>query len=268
MAKSPLADFIMPFKKGDIIFLENEPGTDMYIVQAGAVEIYRTIAGADEVLAVMEKGDFFGEMSLLDGSPRATGARVCEDADLIIINGTTFDKMLKGNIEIAFRMMRKMATRVRQANEAFEKLKLMGGGQATLERAAFAEPLKVAEKKTTASVPQASPLLAEFRNPESGKRYPINSDDVVVGRFDPVTGTSPEVDLTVEDPMRSVSRRHAKIINSGGQFYLAEEVGTLNGTFINGKRIPTGILTPVPDGASVDFAMVKLKFHDLATGKG
>lgn len=268
MAKSPLSDFIMPFKKGDIIFLENEPGADMYIVQAGAVEIYRTIAGVDEVLAVMEKGDFFGEMSLLDGSSRATGARVCEDADLIIINGTTFDKMLKGNIEIAFRMMRKMATRVRQANEAFEKLKLLGGGQATMERAAFVDPLTVAEKKTTASVPQAAPLLAEFRNPESGKRYPVASDDVVVGRFDPVTGTSPEVDLTAEDPMRSVSRRHAKIISSGGQFYLAEEVGTLNGTFINGKRIPTGILTPVPDGASVDFAMVKLKFHDLSAGKG
>ena len=192
---------------------------------------------------------------------------------VIIINGTTFDKMLKGNIEIAFRMMRKMAAKVRQANQMIEQLKLQGGGaagglgQPTVERRAFVEAQEIPAKKTTAAIPARNPIIAEFFNPETGKQYPVYEDDVVIGRFDPVTQTSPEIDLTAEDPQRSVSRRHAKLIQSNGQFFVAEEVGTLNGTFINGKRIVTGILTQLPDNAMVDFAMVKLIFRDLSLGK-
>ena len=116
----------------------------MYLVQSGAVDLYRVIGGQEEILATMEKGDFFGEDSLLDGSPRSTHARVREDAEVIIINGTIFDKMLKGNIEIAFRMMRKMAAKVRQANQMIEQLKLQGAsagglGQPTVERRAYVE---------------------------------------------------------------------------------------------------------------------------------
>ena len=254
----------MPFKKGDVIFLEGEPGADMYIVQGGAVEIYRVLEGSDEVLAVMEKGDFFGEMSLLEGTPRSASARVGEDAELIIINGTTFDKMLKANIEIAVRMLRKMSIRVRAANRQVEELKGKMIGQSTVERRSIDIPAKA---PPVVAPPTVAAVLAEFINPESGKLYKITSDDVVVGRFDPVTATSPEVDLTAEDPMRSVSRRHAKLINSGGKFYISEEVGTLNGTFVNGKRIPTGILTAIEDGNNVDFAMVKLKFKCPPAGK-
>jgi pSer/pThr/pTyr-binding forkhead associated (FHA) protein len=68
------------------------------------------------------------------------------------------------------------------------------------------------------------------------------------------------VDLTDDDVKRSVSRRHAKLIHSNGQFYVVEEVGTLNGTFISGKRIPTGILTPLKSGAHVGFGTLRLKF--------
>jgi hypothetical protein len=265
VAKNPLQEFTMPFKKGDVIFLEGEPGADMYIVQGGTVEIYRVLDGADEVLALMEKGDFFGEMSLLEGTPRSASARVGEDAELIIINGTTFDKMLKANIEIAVRMLRKMSIRVRAANRQVEELRGKLIGQSTVERRSLDIPAKT--PPVVAPPPPAAELLAEFINPESGKHYRITSDDVVVGRFDPVTATSPEVDLTAEDPMRSVSRRHAKLITSGGKFYISEEVGTLNGTFVNGKRIPTGILTAIEDGNSIDFAMVKLKFKCPPAGK-
>lgn len=275
MAKSPLAEFTMPFKKGEVIYADKEPGAEMYLVQSGAVDLYRVIAGQEEILATMEKGDFFGEDSLLDGSPRSTNARVREDAEVIIINGTIFDKMLKGNIEIAFRMMRKMAAKVRQANQMIEQLKLQGGaagavgglGQPTVERRAYVEEAATPPKKVTAAIPVRNPIIAEFFNPETGKQYPVYEDDVVIGRFDPVTQTSPEIDLTAEDPQRSVSRRHAKLIQSNGQFFVAEEVGTLNGTFINGKRIVTGILTQLPDNAMVDFAMVKLIFRDLSLGK-
>ncbi len=80
-----------------------------------------------------------------------------------------------------------------------------------------------------------------------------------------LVGRAASSDIPIFDP--TISRRHAKLITSGGKFYISEEVGTLNGTFVNGKRIPTGILTAIEDGNSVDFAMVKLKFKCPPAGK-
>jgi CRP-like cAMP-binding protein len=51
---------------GDYVFREGELGTEMYIVQEGQVEILKRIGGEERQLAVLEKGDFFGEMSLLE----------------------------------------------------------------------------------------------------------------------------------------------------------------------------------------------------------
>jgi hypothetical protein len=69
------------------------------------------VDGAKRVHGTMEKGDFFGEMSILEGMPRTIAAEAVEDSELIEINSMTFDKMIKGNIEIAIRMLRKLSIR-------------------------------------------------------------------------------------------------------------------------------------------------------------
>ena len=69
-----------------------------------------------------------------------------------------------------------------------------------------------------------------------------------VTRIDPVTGIRPDVDLTNLDGPRSVSRRHAKIVRLEGEFQVVEEIGTMNGTFVNGKRIATGSPMTLHDG--------------------
>src|SRR5258708_38747540 len=76
--------------------------------------------GADRVLAVLEKGDFFGEMSVLEDMPRAASARALTDARLLQINGSTFDQLLQGNPEIAVRMLRKLSRRLRATAELLE----------------------------------------------------------------------------------------------------------------------------------------------------
>ena len=55
---------------GDIIFSEGDIGTDMYIIQSGTVELLKAIGSETRVLATLEKGDFFGEMSVLEDVPR------------------------------------------------------------------------------------------------------------------------------------------------------------------------------------------------------
>ena len=115
---NPFRDFTVQMQKGEVVYQEGEPGTMMYVIQSGSVELLRQLDGRDISYGLLEKGDFFGEMSLLlESQPRTTGAVVRDDAILVEINSTIFDKMIRGNIEIAVRMMRKISLRLREYQE-------------------------------------------------------------------------------------------------------------------------------------------------------
>lgn len=275
---NPLKDFVVPYNKGTVIFNEGDTGVEMFVIQNGSVELSRTINGEKRFQRTLEKGDFFGEMSLLEGLPRTATAVTLEDSEIITINGALFDQMIKSNIEIAVRMLRKLSTRLRETTQQLDDLlgadNSPGRGSAQEDAEASraagqyafvykASPGKVHAKEE----PDTPPVLAQFIADESLKVLPVYKEITTIGRQDPVTGIVPDVDLTDEDVKRSVSRRHAKLIHSNGTFYLAEEVGTLNGTYINGKRIPTGILTPIKSGAQVGFGMLKLKFVEARQSK-
>jgi len=257
---NPLRDFIVPYRKGDVVFRENDPGAEMFIIQSGQVEIFREINGEHKFSRVLEKGDFFGEMSLLEGIQRTATAQTIEDSEIIVINGATFDQMIKSNIEIAVRMLRKLSMRLRETTNQLEGALLSQGiAMPVQDEALLPKPAKEEPH-------EKPPMLAEFLQEGTLRVFPIYREISLVGRRDPVTGIVPDVDLTEEDVKRSVSRRHAKLIFSNGQFYLAEEVGTLNGTFINGKRIPTGVLTPIKSGFQVGFGMLRFKFVEGSQG--
>src|SRR5580693_10182465 len=102
---------------GEYVFREGDLGTEMFIIQEGKIEILNRMGDEDRVLAVLEKGDFFGEMSVLEDLPRAASARALTDTRLLQINGSTFDQMLQANPEIAVRMMRKLSRRLRETDE-------------------------------------------------------------------------------------------------------------------------------------------------------
>jgi pSer/pThr/pTyr-binding forkhead associated (FHA) protein len=85
--------------------------------------------------------------------------------------------------------------------------------------------------------------------------------ETTVGRRDPVTGIFPDVDLTPVDNQRSVSRRHAKIYRRGAKFFLAEEIGTMNATFLNGNRLETGVPGEIAPGAELRFGVVVLRLE-------
>lgn len=91
------------------------------------------------------------------------------------------------------------------------------------------------------------------------KFFLSKGDETTIGRADPVTGILPDIDLTPVDTNRSVSRRHAKIIRSESEYSLMEEVGTVNGTFVNDQRIPTGTPVTIHDGDSITIGLIKFK---------
>ena len=83
-----------------------------------------------------------------------------------------------------------------------------------------------------------------------------------MGRADPVTGITPDVDLSPLDPQRSTSRRHAKLYQMAGHFYVMEEIGVMNGTYVNDTRLATGTPVAVKNGDVLKFGLVPLTFYD------
>lgn len=119
-----LERFARDFKAGDVLFEEGQPGDFMYVVQSGEIEIRRTVGESERVLAVLPAGEFFGEMAILNGRPRSATAVVRTDARLLVIEGKTFDAMLRARPEIALRMIKALAARLENANQHVELLML------------------------------------------------------------------------------------------------------------------------------------------------
>jgi hypothetical protein len=284
MAADPFKDLIARFKKGETIYHEGDLGTEMYVIQNGAVRIFRRIGGVKQELAIMEKGDFFGEFAVLEGLPRTASAEALDDVDLIEINSTTFDRMIRSNIEIAVRMLRKLSNRLQEATQKIELLSRAAPGGKAAAAAPRVGAVDVDRPAEAPPPPDAAPAvgvqavpkpLAEVEVPEGAiallileggsRHFPILSEVALIGRYDPVTGTRPEIDLTQVDLSRSVSRRHARITVQDGAFHLSEEVGALNGTFVNGQRLTPGKPATIVSGDKLGLGMVSLVFK---TAKG
>lgn len=110
--------------KGTVLFREDERGSEMFVLQAGKVQLSRTIRGEEEVIVELGPGEFFGEMSILNDKPRSATATVTADAQLLALDPKTFEAMIKANTEIAVRMIKKLAKRLDEANERIENLLL------------------------------------------------------------------------------------------------------------------------------------------------
>jgi len=250
--EKPSGNFTVEVRRGDYVFREGDLGTEMYIVQDGRIEILKALKGEEErQVAVLEKGDFFGEMALLEDLPRTASARAVTDCKVIRINGATFDQMLRTKPEIAVRIMRKLSRRIRQTDALLREALNAQPGAAPVQT----PEMPVVEKPATGAGPQK--LLHA-----SGMEFPLSgSSETLVGRRDPVTGIHPDVDLTPVDTQRSTSRRHAKIYRRGGKFFVCEEIGTMNGTFVNSERVETGVPVEVKPGDELQFGLVKMAFH-------
>ncbi len=254
--KNPFARFLSHFPAGKVLFREGDAGEDMYIIQSGRVAIKkRTGANKDVTLAVLEKGDFFGEMAVLERMPRSATAEMSEAGDLIVISGDTFGDMIKSNPEIAFRMLRKYSIRLREMVKQIETLGKQGSDSP-------GAPTNTSLSLPPIPIPVAPPseALAYFIAKASGNVFPVYKNEVLLGRFDSVTGTAPDVDLTNEDQARNISRRHARLVIKNGAFFIGEEIGTMNGTFVAGAKLDNNVLHPINDGEELMLCRLALTF--------
>src|SRR5213594_5241017 len=90
------------YQRGDLIFQKDDPGQSLFIVASGSVRIYvPSSQGADLTLAVFGPGNFFGDLSLLDGRPRSAGAAALSEASLVSIERSDFMALLLSRPEAA-----------------------------------------------------------------------------------------------------------------------------------------------------------------------
>jgi CRP-like cAMP-binding protein len=112
------------FPKGTVLFREGETGKEMFVLQSGRVVITKTVRDTEKTLAVLGPGEFFGEMALISNKPRNATAVVEEASRLLVIDPKTFEGMVRGNSEIAVRMIKKLAERLGEADAQIENLLL------------------------------------------------------------------------------------------------------------------------------------------------
>ncbi|OGW30490.1 MAG: hypothetical protein A2X54_03935 [Nitrospirae bacterium GWF2_44_13] len=105
------------YKAGEIIFDEGEKGSEMFYVLSGSVRLIKK----GQTLRVMQKGEYFGDMALLIGTPRTTGAQAEEDnTSLAVITPENFETLLREEPKIAISFLKEMASRLKKTNEILQ----------------------------------------------------------------------------------------------------------------------------------------------------
>jgi len=233
---------VVQYEPQEFIFKQGDPGDLMYLVQAGEVEVLQDFGGHENQVAVLERGDFFGEMAVLDEEPRTHSVRALSDAKLIKIDRAGFQSMLMRNAEIAVRMIRKLGLRLLAAEDML--VRAWSGADST---AAGKVPVRVRGVAKLVAVADG----VELNLPDEA--------EVAIGRRDPINQILPDVDLTEVDSLLTTSRRHARILRGSEGFFIQEERAT-NGTFVNGQRISAERPLEIRSGDDVMFGAVHLRF--------
>lgn len=107
---------------GQVIFQEWEEGDQMFIIQEGRVKVSRRIGGKEQIMAVLGKGDFFGEMALVTRERRTATVSALEPVKLLAFNREGFVNMINKNPKIALNMIDRLCRRLAHANQHLRHL--------------------------------------------------------------------------------------------------------------------------------------------------
>ena len=111
------------FEEGETLFHEGDPGSIMYVVVSGTIRISKRVGGEDKTLALIQDGEFFGEMAILNNKPRTATATVLRGpAKCVVVDAKTFEVMVTKSTEIAVRLIRRLAQRLDTADALIEVL--------------------------------------------------------------------------------------------------------------------------------------------------
>jgi len=119
------------FKANALIFKEGDVGDKLYLILEGKVRISRQLSGmGEEALAILGVGEAFGEMSLIDDTPRSADARAHEAVKLLVITREAFEDLLFIHKDLAFEILwnfiKTLSARLREANDKMAFMTMTG----------------------------------------------------------------------------------------------------------------------------------------------
>ena len=113
------------FESGNLIFLEESEGKNLFFVIEGSVKVTRLSKdGREVILAMLNAGDFFGEMSLLDGEARSANVIALEKTEVLSLNRDDFLVVLHDYPKIAIQLLKEMTSRLRKSDRQIVSLSL------------------------------------------------------------------------------------------------------------------------------------------------
>jgi CRP-like cAMP-binding protein len=116
--------FNRTYKDNEMIFCEHEPGRELFILQGGKVKISKIVNQNEVMLAVLNTGDIFGEMAILDNKPRSASAIASGEVELLAINKANFEGMVKAQPQLATRLITLLSERIWTAYKQLANLLL------------------------------------------------------------------------------------------------------------------------------------------------
>ncbi len=111
------------YQDGEVIIRQGEAGHCMYEIQDGQVEVIQEKSGSEVRLAVLGKGDFFGEMAIFEHDVRSATVRALGEVRALTIDKRTFLRRITEDPSLAFRIIERMSHRIREMNHELVRLK-------------------------------------------------------------------------------------------------------------------------------------------------
>ena len=113
------------FENGNYIFLEDSDGEQCFFVLEGSVKVTRLSKdGREVILAMLNEGDFFGEMSLLDGESRSANVIALEETKVLTLDRNDFIAVVNDYPQIAVQLLKELARRLRKSDRQIASLSL------------------------------------------------------------------------------------------------------------------------------------------------
>lgn len=116
--------FAKTFSPGQIIFCEYEPGDSFYLIQSGRVKIVKIFGSIEKTIDILQPGEFFGEMALLENAPRSASIIALEECRLLEFNRDNFEVLMTGNPQMALKLLALFAKRIYDQKRRFSILTL------------------------------------------------------------------------------------------------------------------------------------------------
>jgi CRP/FNR family transcriptional regulator, cyclic AMP receptor protein len=114
--------FAKQYKPGNVIISEFEPGNNFYLIQSGRVQLVKCLNGAKKNIDILKPGEFFGEMAILDNSPRSATCVAIGNVKCLEFNKENFELLITGNPQIAVILLKLFCKRIYDQKRRFRIL--------------------------------------------------------------------------------------------------------------------------------------------------